>query len=129
MSQTLIADTVAAIGFLNNEKALLDSLQPDDAVVIPIVVLGELYGGAEKSSRVEDNRRRIDTFSAKRKILLPDLQTAKIYGRLIADLRRKGRPIPQNDAWIAAFALQFQMPVLTRDAHFENVDGLQIRGW
>jgi tRNA(fMet)-specific endonuclease VapC len=129
MSQTLIADTVAAIGFLNNDKTLLASLQADDTIVIPIVVLGELFGGAEKSSRAEENRKRIDIFSAKRRVLIPDIQTAKIYGRLISELRKKGRPIPQNDAWIASFALQFQMPVLTRDAHFENADGLQIRRW
>jgi predicted nucleic acid-binding protein len=55
--------------------------------------------------------------------------TALAYARLRAALRRSGRPIPANDAWIAALALQHRLPVLSRDEHFDVVAGLERKGW
>jgi predicted nucleic acid-binding protein len=55
--------------------------------------------------------------------------TALAYARLRAALRRSGRPIPANDAWIAALALQHRLPILSRDEHFDAVAGVQRKGW
>ncbi len=62
-------------------------------------------------------------------ILLPDRSTALLYGDICSQTRRKGRPIPSNDAWIAAMALQYGMPLLTRDQHFTVIDGLNAISW
>jgi tRNA(fMet)-specific endonuclease VapC len=111
-------DTVAAIGFLNGDPRLLNSLTGTEQIAVPIIVLGELFAGAEQSSKRESNLRRVEDFASRRHILFCDIQTAQMYGRVIAQLRRKGRPIPQNDAWIAALALQHRMTLLTIDTHF-----------
>jgi len=58
-----------------------------------------------------------------------DLRTAHQYGIVKELLRRKGRPIPENDVWIAATALLHGLPLVTRDAHFAHVDGLVVEVW
>jgi tRNA(fMet)-specific endonuclease VapC len=129
MSQTLLLDTVAAIGFLNDDTDLIASLTGTEQASIPIIVAGELYAGAEKSSKATENRTRIDDFISRRQLLIADQETARVYGRIVLQLRQKGRPIPQNEMWIAALALQHDLIVLTRDAHFQAVDNLRLRGW
>ncbi|MEO8377633.1 MAG: PIN domain-containing protein [Candidatus Sumerlaeota bacterium] len=52
-----------------------------------------------------------------------------MYGGLRFQLGKKGRPIPGNDVWIAGLALQHNLPLVTHDAHFLNVDGLDLRDW
>jgi tRNA(fMet)-specific endonuclease VapC len=52
-----------------------------------------------------------------------------LYGRIAQQLRRKGRPIPQNDIWIAATALQYDLTLVTRDEHFKQVEGLALETW
>lgn len=129
MSRHLILDTVAAIGFLNGNAALLAFGQAEDEISLPIIAVGELYAGAENSGRVAQNIERVREFIAKRQVIFCDLETTQVYGRVIAQLRKKGRPIPQNDAWIAALALQHSLTLLTRDAHFQQVDGLSLQNW
>jgi len=58
-----------------------------------------------------------------------DVETTRNYGRIKAQLRKKGKPIPNNDVWIAAIALQYDLTVVTRDKHFDQVDGLKIEKW
>jgi tRNA(fMet)-specific endonuclease VapC len=62
-------------------------------------------------------------------ILGCNVDTARWYGRIAAQLKTIGRPIPQNDIWIAAIARQYELTMLTRDKHFENVDGLVVESW
>jgi len=62
-------------------------------------------------------------------LLLCDEDTAHHYALIVTELRKKGRPIPQNDMWIAAIALQYDLDLLTRDAHFKEVSNLRIQGW
>jgi tRNA(fMet)-specific endonuclease VapC len=57
-----------------------------------------------------------------------DFSIADRYGQLVADLRRKGTPIPTNDIWIAATALENGARLLTADRHFERIDGLMLFG-
>lgn len=62
-------------------------------------------------------------------LLLPVAETAEAYGRLKFQLRRKGRPIPENDLWIAALCVQHGRTLVTRDAHFAEVEGLATASW
>jgi len=135
MSQTLtstskryLLDTNAAIAALRNEAAIELVLEQASGYV-SVITLGELYWGAEKSAQVQDNLRRVDEFAARRNPLLCDLETARWYGKVHAQLRRKGRPIPQNDIWIAATTLQHDLILLTKDQHFQHVDGLTVESW
>lgn len=68
----------------------------------------------------------IESFLAKCTILIPDYKTAEVYGKTKASLAKKGKPIPDNDIWIAVIALQHDLELYTTDAHFREVDALQL---
>ncbi len=101
----------------------------DAEVFLSSTVLGELYFGARKSAHAAANLARIEQFAASVQVLSCDADTAELYGKIRDQLRSKGRPIPENDIWIAAVALQHGMPLATRDDHFNEVDGLRIENW
>ena len=84
---------------LAREQTVLDRLAAADAVFVPI---GGLYYGARKSGRVDQNLERLDEFAAAATLLDCNQATAKRYGEIKNGLRTKGRPIPENDIWIAA---------------------------
>ena len=98
-------------------------------VFIPSIALGELYYGARKSGRTQANLSKIDELVANSSILVCDTETAQQYGQVKNELRRKGRPLPENDIWIAALALQHDLILVTRDAHFQEVNNLQVVAW
>src|SRR5688572_8463782 len=98
-------------------------------VLIPFVVLGEMYFGAVRSGRVAINIARVSSYAASNVVLFADEETTLRYGEIKQQLKVKGRPIPENDIWIAAVALRHGLPVLTRDAHFNEVVGLTVVSW
>ncbi len=98
-------------------------------VFIPAVVLGELYFGAAKSARPQENVARIDEFAAGRSVLACDTEVAREYGSMKNYLREKGRPLPENDIWIAAIARRHSLVLVTRDMHFRELEGLTLETW
>lgn len=129
MAGIYLLDTNSAIALSAGDAALLTRIQDAEEVFVPAIVLGELYFGAQKSSRMQENLRRVDTLAAGWAVLNCDRLTARHYGRIKQQLRAKGRPIPDNDIWIAAVALQHGLPLLTRDRHFSEVDDLTVEAW
>jgi tRNA(fMet)-specific endonuclease VapC len=85
--------------------------------------------GAFKSQRAEKNVARIDDLAHSYAILAVDEMTARIYGIMRRELRLMGKPIPENDIWIAAAAQQWSATVATRDDHFEAIQGLAVEKW
>ena len=124
-----LLDTNIVIALFANEAIVQQRLAEANEVFVPSIVLGELYYGARKSARVEENLARIDEFVASNTVLPSDAATAQQYGDIKSKLRAKGRPIPENDIWIAAIALQYQLTVVARDGHFHEVDGLWVEEW
>src|SRR5258706_6788603 len=124
-----LLDTVAAIARLNGDAAFQAALDPQATLSIPIIVLGELYAGAENSAYVDANIKSIVTLASGASILLCDEQTARQYAKIVQQLRKKGRPIPQNDMWIAALVIQHHLTLLTRDGHFSHIGGLLVKSW
>ncbi len=123
-----LADTNTLIFVLENPaagKLLLEG----KLLFVPAPVIGELYYGAWKSARVARNLIRLKGFIAQFSPLNCDDETAEHYGEIKAALRRKGRMIPKNDMWIAAIARQYDLPILTRDHHFNEVEGVAKVGW
>lgn len=92
-------------------------------------MLGELHYGARKSGRFQENLARIEALAANSAIIDCDAATARQYGDVKNRLRIKGRPLPENDVWIAALALQYSLTLVTRDAHFQEVENLQTVVW
>lgn len=129
MSGRFVLDTNIVLAIFAGDSAVLDKLKDADQVFASSVVLGELFYGAYKSKRVEENMKRIDEFAAGNAVLPCDRATARRYGQIKNQLRAKGRPIPENDIWIAAIAQQHDLTVVSRDVHFSYVDGLSIETW
>lgn len=99
------------------------------AVFVPSIVVGELLFGAYNSNRQPSDLLRIRAFVRAYNLLLPDEGVADWYGQIRAALRRKGRPIPENDIWIAAIARHHALTLVSRDGHFTAVDGLTVVAW
>ena len=78
--------------------------------------------------RVQDNLARIDDFASNNVVLACDTETARRYGEMKERLRARGRPFPERYR-IAAIALQHELTLATRDAHFEAVEGLRLAAW
>jgi tRNA(fMet)-specific endonuclease VapC len=106
-----------------------DHLEQAEEVFVPSIVLGELYFGARKSRWVKENLARIDEFALSTAVVGCDIDTAKEYGAIKDALWEKGKPIPENDVWIAAVARQHGLILVTRDTHFAEVDDLKVEIW
>jgi tRNA(fMet)-specific endonuclease VapC len=129
MTGKVLLDTNIVIALFADEASVKQQLAIVGEIFIPSIVLGELYYGARKSARAEQNIARIDEFAAGNTVLLCDATTARQYGVIKAQLQVKGKPIPENDIWIAAIAEQYQLTLVTRDSHFQHIDGLVIEQW
>jgi tRNA(fMet)-specific endonuclease VapC len=129
MNGSYLLDTNIVVAHLNGDSAIKTRLDGAPEVFLPSVALGELHFGATHSGRPEANAARIHDFAATCTVVGVDAETARRYGRLKGELRKKGRPIPENDLWIAACALQHGLTLATRDRHFDQVEGLQMEVW
>lgn len=96
---------------------------------VPSIALGELYYGAQNSKHQKTNLKRIDGFAGGNSILFTDANTAKHYGLIKSRLKKKGKPLPENDIWIAAVAMQHQLALVTRDGHFDEIQELNVEAW
>ena len=103
-SGRFLLDTNIIIALLDGEESVLSNIDLAPEVFIPAVALGELFFGAAKSGRPAENTARVERFATGRAIVSADLEVAREYGRLKHSLKQKGRPLPENDVWIAAAA-------------------------
>jgi len=71
----------------------------------------------------------MNEFAISNSVLTCDMDTAKKYGIIKSVLRMKGRPIPENDIWIAAITLQHNLILATRDPHFDEIENLNVEFW
>jgi predicted nucleic acid-binding protein len=119
-------DTNAYSAFKRGDAAVLEVLQTADEIGVSVVVLGELAAGFAVGGQAERNRHELERFLDSRRVqvLAIDADTVGYYAAIYTRLRRKGCPIPTNDLWIAAVAMQHGQRLLTLDRHFEAVDGL-----
>jgi len=126
IGSSIALDTTAAIRLLNAEGA--SSMTPWlwERVYLPAIVIGELRFGALHSSRVHENLDRITSLASSCTVLIIDETTSRSYAEIRLRLKAKGRPIPENDIWIAAVCLQHELPLACHDEHFGHVDGLQL---
>jgi tRNA(fMet)-specific endonuclease VapC len=129
MSGRYLLDTNVIIALFTDETAIKANLASAGEVFLPCIAIGELYYGARKSSKPSENLQRIDELAVAGVVLGCDTETARRYGGVKNKLRLKGRPIPENDIWIAALALQHNLVLATRDEHFQEVEGLQTTSW
>ena len=125
----MILDTNGLSALGDGDPKLEPILREAEDLALPTIVLGEYrYGIRQSRERVRYERwveERLPDF----RILAVDEETARHYAEVRHALRRSGRAIPANDAWIAALALQYALPVVSRDRHFDAVAGINRIGW
>jgi tRNA(fMet)-specific endonuclease VapC len=126
MNGNLLVDTNIVIALFSGEPAVVATIEADPALFLCVPVLGELRYGALASSRVDENLARLNRFSTEVPVLPCDSETALHYSDIRSNLRKKGRPIPENDIWIAAIARQHNLTLLSRDAHFRQIPDLEF---
>jgi tRNA(fMet)-specific endonuclease VapC len=117
-----LLDTSIIVEMLRGDPAAAEKVGGLDEAFTSVVVVGELLYGARRSANAEANLVRIAAFVTSITALPSDRVTAEAYARIKDQLRRKGRPIPDSDLWVAATAVQHGLILLSRDAHFDEVD-------
>ena len=130
MEQVLLDSTIATLA-VRRDPAVLARLAIALDVFVPEIVYGEMFYGAYRHARLHASTKFLDLaelFVAQRqfKLLPADIETARIYGAIRAELDANAQPIQSNDIWIAALARQFDLTLLTRDGDFARVSGLRF---
>ena len=99
-----------------------------DEMILPVTVLGEFKAGLFPTRAGDRNRNALDVFLQKATVKVAPItdRTADIYAKVYQALRKEGTPIPLNDMWIAASALENGADLATCDAHFRNVPMLAV---
>ena len=129
MSGRYLLDTNIVIALFDQEAAVKARLEAATAVYLPSIVLGELYFGAVNSRRAEFNLAQVEEFVTACTVVPVDASVSRHYGTLKAQLRKKGKPIPENDLWIAACAVERGFVMVSRDRHFLEIEDLQVEAW
>jgi tRNA(fMet)-specific endonuclease VapC len=125
----VILDTSALSAFVDGETGVGQILRRQARAAIPVIVLGEFRYGIAQSKHRSAYEAWLESALPSFDILTVTEETAVAYAALRVALKRSGRPIPANDAWIAALALQHRLSVLSRDEHFDVVPGLERERW
>lgn len=126
MEVIVALDTNRLTDLFQGDAELAELLATCDEVWIPLVVLAEIKAGFYGGTQQHRNEVLLRKFMAKPTVgmLLPGRETAEQYARLFVQLKRAGTPVPDNDLWIAALALENDLALITRDRHFDNIPQL-----
>jgi tRNA(fMet)-specific endonuclease VapC len=124
----ILLDTNAYAAFKQGRAEAVDIVRRATRIAVSSVVLGELLAGFAVGSREAKNRGELQQFlgSDRVVVLVIDDVTAEYYATVYRAQRGKGRPIPTNDLWIAASALQHGFAIFSHDAHFKDIDGIRV---
>ncbi|MAT54649.1 MAG: VapC toxin family PIN domain ribonuclease [Saprospirales bacterium] len=129
MNGDFIWDTNIVIALFKNDEKVISKLKKANQICLPSIVLGELYYGANNSIKKVENTLKINTLANVVNVLHCDKETASFYGAIKYNLKKAGTPIPENDIWIAAVAMQKGLTLVSRDRHFESIPGLSLESW
>lgn len=125
----MILDTNALSAFVDGEPRVGAILRAEHRAAIPVVVLGEFRYGIAGSRHRKTYENWLANHLRAFDLLAITADTTVPYASLRAALKRLGRPIPANDAWIAALAMQHGLPILSRDEHFDVLQDVRRIGW
>jgi len=125
----VLLDTSAYSALNRGHQAILNVLRRSETVCLSAVVLGELYSGFRAGNRWAENTAQLAQFLSKPSVRVVNVteETALRYAEVDVYLRKNGRPIPRNDVWIAAAALEHGLQLLTLDIHFRQIPLLLIQ--
>lgn len=121
-------DTNAYTAFLAGDESVRNKITYAADILLPVIVLGELYYGFYKGTRLRDNLSLLTRFMRDRRVVLGEIDenVARTYGEIQAKLRKIGKPIPSNDLWIAAICIELGYTLIAKDSHFDNITDLWL---
>jgi len=124
----VLLDTSGYSGFMRGRSEIKLALQEAEEILLNPTILGELFAGFMKGKHQKKNERELYLFLDSPRVGMVDINedTAKRYGIILNSLWRMGTPIPTNDIWIAASAMQYGLNVLTTDRHFLKVQQILV---
>ena len=124
--KNLLIDTNIYTHALKGDQETISILQQAKEIAICSISIGELLSGFKAGGRERKNRRELAEFLDTPRVSLHgiDEDTAEFYATILNGLKKKGKPIPTNDIWIASVAFQHGLPLFTKDRHFEYIPGL-----
>jgi tRNA(fMet)-specific endonuclease VapC len=124
----VMMDTSAFAAFLRGSPGVKEAVQQADGIVLNPVVLGELLAGFLMGRNEKRNRAILRDFLGSTRVVMVEMdeETSERYAVILQSLRMKGTPIPTNDVWIAASAMQHGLKVLTTDKHYLEVAQILI---
>ncbi|MBM3701245.1 MAG: type II toxin-antitoxin system VapC family toxin [Actinobacteria bacterium] len=122
----LMIDTNIYIEYLRGNEQVKDILDFADIVAFGVISVGEIFTGFYLSENEKKYFSEIEEFFNSSRLLIYDVdsETAEFYAKIVSELKSSCSPIPTNDIWIAALALQHGIKLLTMDNHFKKVPGL-----
>ena len=128
MNKVLIDTNIYSHAMRGNNK-VIRYLQQIAHIGMSSISIGELLSGFKAGNKQEINRQELNIFLDSPRVTLyyVDEITAEFYSEILNQLKKQGTPIPTNDIWIAATALQQGLPVYTLDQHFKHITGLLLR--
>jgi tRNA(fMet)-specific endonuclease VapC len=124
----ILLDTNAFVRFLRGDEKVMACLAQAETVYMSVFILGELFAGFRAGAKEKENRQILEKFIFKSTVtvLEASIETADYFGLIAASLKKAGTPIPINDVWIAAHALETGSMLVTYDDHFGSVPGLRL---
>ncbi len=125
----IAVDSNAVVAYRAGTPEVCRLIKEAEIIFLPSPVFGELLYGVLNSGRILENCEAFYRFSAYATFVPIDENITARYASVRYNLKKRGRPLPENDIWIAAICLELDVPLLTRDAHFENIQGLKIINW
>jgi len=119
----VMLDTSAYSAYMRGNTEVRQALQEADEIYLNPVVLGELYAGFAHGGREKKNRDVLKEFlvSPRVRVAVIDEETSERYAAIITYLWSNGTPIPTDDLWIAATAMQFGLKLITTDSQYRDV--------
>ena len=125
----ILLDTNSYVAFKQNREDVVETIRHVDYIGMNSIVFGELLAGFKGGSREAQNRKELDEFldSPRVEQISVNDETAEYYAKIFSDLKSRGLPIPSNDLWIAASAMQHGLALYTLDAHFQKINGLLLK--
>jgi tRNA(fMet)-specific endonuclease VapC len=126
MVKRIALDTNTAIALLNGQEAVHKHLSTFDTICLPVTVCGELIFGAKNSGLSQKNEKKYLEFINECELMDINMIVADTYAKVRLQLKKAGKPIPENDIWIAAICIVNSIPLYTLDKHFKEVGDLML---
>jgi len=125
----MILDTNALSDIFKKNDTIKAHLKNANQLYVPVIVLGEYQFGIKASTKAKELNTLLSDFMNTVQELIIGSKTASHYADIRWELKQNGTPIPENDIWIAALGREFNIPILSRDSHFDYIKGITRLTW